>query len=105
MSAAEVGAACATTPGERWGRAAGSVLMALAAALSPSMLCTVPMAVCATFLMIGAITGWCPTQLLKGRQTGRTRRSANTLGYPEAPQDLVGAARGRQDTGTPTSTH
>lgn len=104
MSAAEAGAACATTPGERWGRAAGSLLMGLAAALAPSLWCTVPMAVCATFLMIGAITGWCPTQLFKGRGTRSVQRNANTLGYPEAPQDLVGTAPGRQDTGTPTGT-
>ena len=67
--------------------------MAFAAALSPSMVCTVPMAVCATFLMIGAITGWCPTQLFKGRGTRSARRSPNTLGFPEAPHALDTTAR------------
>lgn len=102
MSGEDSGAACATTPGERRGRAAGSLLMALAAALAPSMWCTVPMSVCATFLMIGAITGWCPTQLFKGRGTRSVRRETNTLGYPEAPRDLVGVSRGRGETETPT---
>lgn len=46
----------------------------------------VPAGVAAVLLAIGAITGWCPPDLL-----GRTRAETepNALGYPEARQPLV----------------
>lgn len=48
--------------------------------------CAIPAGVCATFLAIGAITGWCPTDLVARTPT---ETDANALGYPEARQQLV----------------
>lgn len=47
--------------------------------------CAIPAGVCATFLTIGAVTGWCPTQLLMRRDAPAP---ANTLGYDEARQPI-----------------
>ena len=79
-------ASCSRSRSER-------VLMALAgiflAALSLNSLdqpwCAIPAGVCATFLAIGAITGWCPTQLLNRRDT---HTPTNTLGCDEARQPI-----------------
>lgn len=76
--------ACATTPTDRIIR---GVVAVFAAAFSLSQLdnlwCAIPAATCAVLLTIGAITGWCPTDLLRPRtETG----AMNALGYPEARQ-------------------
>lgn len=47
--------------------------------------CAIPAGVCAMFLTIGAVTGWCPTQLL-GRRDAQA--PANTLGFDEARQRI-----------------
>ena len=47
--------------------------------------CAIPAAVCATFLAIGALTGWCPTQLLRSREEPAP---VNNLGYDEARQPI-----------------
>lgn len=79
-------AACATSPGERIVRGVGALVMGgIAASTATNPWCAIPAAVCAAFLMIGAITGWCPTNLLTRRPTPA---EANTLGYPEAPQKI-----------------
>ncbi|WP_448255447.1 hypothetical protein [Microbacterium aurum] len=47
--------------------------------------CAIPAGVCATFLAIGAITGWCPTQLVLSREDPTP---VNTFGYDEARQPI-----------------
>ena len=47
--------------------------------------CAIPAGVCATFLAIGAITGWCPTQLLDRRDA---HTPTNPLGCDEARQPI-----------------
>ena len=47
--------------------------------------CAIPAGVCATFLAIGAITGWCPTQLLNRRDA---HTPTTTLGCDEARQPI-----------------
>ncbi|GAA2044035.1 hypothetical protein GCM10009819_33590 [Agromyces tropicus] len=49
--------------------------------------CAIPAGVCATFLAIGAITGWCPPDLFS---RAATTTAPNVLGYPEARRDLLG---------------
>jgi hypothetical protein len=88
------GGACAVTAGRR---AAQGVLAALAgtvayvAATSGRPWCAVPAGVCGVFLAVGAVTGWCPTSLLR-----RNQRSAMSPihGYPDA-RGLVDLAPGR----------
>lgn len=58
----------------------------IAVSAAPNLWCAIPAAICSTFLMIGAITGWCPTNLLTGRS--RSAQGANSLDYPEALQDF-----------------
>ncbi len=57
---------CATTPSERIIRGVLALFTASVAAntWSTNLWCAIPAAICATFLVIGAITGWCPTSLL-----------------------------------------
>ena len=81
------GARCAVTPGERVIRAAASVVVGAVALNSVGNLwCAIPAGICATFLAIGAITGWCPTNLLPS--TRRVTPEPNTLGYAEARQHI-----------------
>lgn len=80
-----IGARCAVRPAERIGRGAVSAFLALFALSSlDNLWCAVPAAVCAFFLVIGAITGWCPTDLL----TRPRAPEENTLGYAEARQRI-----------------
>lgn len=75
-------------------RAAGAVFAGtFAFAMSAQPWCAVPAATCATFLLIGAVTGWCPTKVLGRRAT----QPAPTHGYPDATRvlDLLGSSRGR----------
>lgn len=44
----------------------------------------IPAALFATVLVIGAVTGWCPTALVRTAEPVRE----NTLGYPEARQQI-----------------
>jgi len=79
--------ACAVNRGERVVRGLIAVVLAAFAVSSlDNLWCAIPAAVCAGFLMIGAITGWCPTDLLARTLAGV---EPNHLGYPEAPQPLV----------------
>lgn len=47
--------------------------------------CAIPAGVCAMFLTIGAVTGWCPMQFLVRRDA---QAPANTLGYGDARQPI-----------------
>ncbi len=81
------GARCAVTPGERVIRAAASVVVGAVALNSIGNLwCAIPAGICATVLVIGAITGWCPTNLLPASR-GATPEP-NALGYAEARQNF-----------------
>jgi hypothetical protein len=70
---------CAVTRGERAFRAAMAVFVgAFAVSVSENLWCAIPAAV-------GAITGWCPTNLLPTREA---RAEQNALGFPEARQRI-----------------
>ena len=77
---------CATTKDERIFRAVMSVILAAFSlnTWADNLVCAIPAAICATFLMIGAITGWCPTQLFQSRN----QQAPNSLGIPEAPEKI-----------------
>ena len=78
---------CAVSRGERGIRAVIAVFLAAFALNNlDNLWCAVPAGVCATLLAVGAVTGWCPTDLL-GRTPGATE--PNALGYPEARQALA----------------
>lgn len=78
---------CAVSRGERGIRAVIAVFLAAFALDNlDTPWCAIPAGVCATFLAIGAITGWCPTDLVARTPT---ETDANALGYPEARQQLV----------------
>jgi hypothetical protein len=71
---------CAVTRGERGFRAAMAVFVgAFAVSVSENLWCAIPAAVCALLLAVGAITGWCPTNLLPTREA---RVEQNALGFP-----------------------
>lgn len=78
---------CAVAPGERVLRGA---LAVIPAAFAVSSLETpwfaVPAALCALFLAFGAITGWCPTQLV-GRAP--VEPEPNAFGHPESRRRLI----------------
>lgn len=79
--------ACTVDRGERVVRGViALVLAAFAVSSLDTLWCAIPAAACAGFLMVGAITGWCPTDLLV-RTSGGVE--PNDLGYPEAPQQLM----------------
>lgn len=77
---------CAVTRTERILRAAMSVFVgAFALSMSANLWCAIPAGVCAALLMVGAITGWCPTSLLpRPVETSEP----NMLGIPEARQRI-----------------
>ncbi len=78
---------CPVGRGERLLRGlAAALLVAFAATSLDNLFCAVPAATCAAFLAIGAITGWCPANLLSRTSTPT---EPNELGYPEAPQELL----------------
>lgn len=65
---------------------------------SSNLVCAIPAAICATFLLIGAVTGWCPTQLLQGRSSSRGGAAQDAgdaagLGFPTAPTPVTIGAR------------
>jgi hypothetical protein len=77
--------ACAVTRAQRVQRA----LLAVAAAAFAVYLgrnqpwCAVPAAMCSVLLAVGAITGWCPTNLFQRRAS----LGENSFGYPVAIRD------------------
>ncbi|WP_430645295.1 YgaP family membrane protein [Agromyces sp. GXS1127] len=79
---------CAVSRGERVLRGVIAVFLA-AFALSnlDNLWCAIPAGVCATFLAIGAVTGWCPTDLFS---RAAVETEPNALGYPEARRELLG---------------
>jgi hypothetical protein len=91
---------CAATRGERIGRAFASVFVgAFAASTLENPWCAVPAATCSVLLMIGAVTGWCPTDLLRawsGPRSGSGSPSpspdpaagAMAFDYPVAPEPV-----------------
>jgi hypothetical protein len=79
---------CAVSRGERVLRGVIAVfLAAFAASNLENLWCAIPAGICAAFLAIGAITGWCPPDLFARTpvETG-----PNLLGYPEARRELLG---------------
>ncbi|WP_353809008.1 YgaP family membrane protein [Agromyces sp. SYSU T00194] len=84
---------CAARPLDRLLRGVGAgFVAAVAVSLWPNAWCAVPAAICAVLLAIGAITGWCPDDLLRmGRDV-----EPNALGYPEARQPLLEEAGARR---------
>lgn len=76
-------AACAVTPRDRAVRGVLSVVAAgIAWGTADRPWYAVPAALAATFLAIGAVTGWCPTALLTGRRTPAAIGTDH--GYPDA---------------------
>lgn len=76
---------CSTTPGERLTRGVAALVLGFVGlGMLGTAWCAVPMLACATFLLIGAVTGWCPTDLL----TRRRARRPNTFGYDEGTQHV-----------------
>ena len=91
---AERGNACAVTPGQRAARGVVALLvgaLAVAAAHDGQLWLAVPAGVFATFLVIGAVTGWCPTNLLREHDAIGAGH-----GYPDARRlvRLGGTGRG-----------
>ena len=77
-------AACATSRGDRLFFAAMALIvgtMATSMLTGGNLLCGVPAALCTTFLVIGAVTGWCPTQLFASRTPQKV--GASDLPVPE----------------------
>jgi hypothetical protein len=75
---------CAVSRGERVVRGVISVVLAaFAVSNAENLWCAIPAGVCATFLMISAFTGWCPTDLIPWLRDDRPQE-ANTFGFPEA---------------------
>ncbi len=93
--------ACAVTPGERAARAVMALVAAgVAFATWGRPWCAVPAAVCAGFLTIGAITGWCPTSLFARRDQYRDRardRDRDRAQDRDRARDRVAAAHGYPD--------
>lgn len=87
---AKVFAACSVTPTDRAMRALAAVVLAAfsASMWSTNLLCAVPAATCSFFLVVGAVTGWCPTQLLRRVAQHGDAPVPTALGFPEALQDL-----------------
>ena len=76
------GGACPATPADRLLRGVVAVIVAAFALTATSGWCAVPAFLCAGCLAFGAITGWCPTDVLRRRP--RAEPAPNRLGYPEA---------------------
>lgn len=90
------GNACAVTPGQRAARGVLALLVGavgVAAAHDGQLWLAVPAGVFATFLVIGAVTGWCPTNLLRPREHDAIGAAH---GYPDARRlvRLGGTGRG-----------
>ncbi|RQP09146.1 MAG: DUF2892 domain-containing protein [Microbacteriaceae bacterium] len=78
---------CATSPVDRVVRAIAAVIVgAFALSMIGQLWCAIPAGFCSVLLAIGAITGWCPTDLLPTRQAETVEQ--NTLGYTDARQHI-----------------
>ncbi|MBM7827063.1 YgaP family membrane protein [Microbacterium aurum] len=78
---------CAVSPAGRVVRAIAAVLVgAFALSMTGQPWCAIPAGICATLLAIGAITGWCPTDLLRTPQAETVEQ--NTLGFTDARQHI-----------------
>lgn len=96
LSRSEHRNACATTPGQRAARGVLALLvgaLAVAAGGSGELWFAVPAGLFAVFLVIGAVTGWCPTSLLRPREHDAI---GSAHGYPDARRlvRLGGTGRG-----------
>jgi len=83
-SVPERGNACAVTPGQRVARGVMALVVgtaAVAAGGSGLLWIAIPAGVFAVFLVIGAVTGWCPTSLFSAQGTGAI---GTDHGYPDA---------------------
>lgn len=81
---------CAVTRAERVVRAVVSVIVgSFALSTLDNLWCAIPAGVCSILLMVGAITGWCPTNLLSSPPRNKpTTATGNDFGIPEATQHL-----------------
>lgn len=78
---------CAVSPADRVVRAIAAVLVgAFALSMTGQPWCAIPAGICSILLAVGAITGWCPTDLLRTRQAETVEQ--NTLGYTDARQHI-----------------
>lgn len=67
-------ARCATTPMERIGRGVVGVFLAAVAFSGINVLCAIPAGICSACMIVGAITGYCPTDAVRLlRRRGDTR--------------------------------
>lgn len=74
---------CAVSSADRVARAIAAVFVgAFALSMIGQPWCAIPAGICAILLAVGAITGWCPTDLLRTRQAETVEQ--NTLGYADA---------------------
>lgn len=76
---------CISTPGERVVRGLLALFTCSVAVTtwSTNLWCAIPAAICATFLAVGAATGWCPSNLLHPRPP---RAHGSQLDIPMALQ-------------------
>lgn len=81
---ARSGATCAR-PADRLARGVGAALMLIVATSVGTAWCAVPAGICAACLAIGAVTGWCPTDLFKRRPSSS---APNEFGYAEARDSI-----------------
>lgn len=82
---------CATTKSERVLRGIISIIVgAFSLSLMDNLVLAIPTAVFSVLLMIGAFTGWCPTNLLVSRPwERRDPAEQNAFGIPEAPERIT----------------
>lgn len=89
-----IATSCAATRSDRIMRAVAAVFLgAFALTGLDNTWCAIPAAVCATFLMIGAITGWCPTDIFRNRGSSS---APNAFGFPEAKNSLSQTSRNKK---------
>lgn len=82
------GASCAAGPVDRVIRGVLAVIVGAFALsnLAAQSWTAIPTGICAILLTVSAVTGWCPTDLLRGRAA--PEQEPNTLGFPEARQHV-----------------
>lgn len=79
--------ACATSPADRVVRGIAALFVgAFALSMIGQPWCAIPAGICSILLAVGAITGWCPADLLRTRQAETVGQ--NTLGYADARQHI-----------------
>ena len=81
---------CATTRFQRISRGAMSIIAgSVAIGMIDNPRAAIPAALCAVLLLIGATTGWCPTNLLTFRARKRAKKpEGNEFGIPQAPERI-----------------